>query len=40
MDWNLVGNILAIVPLVGIAGVVVFAVKHSSVVYESDPDNN
>lgn len=39
MDWNLVGNILATVPLVGIAGVIIFAVKDSSVSYELDPEN-
>lgn len=39
MDWNLVGNILATIPLVGIAGIIIYAVKDSSACYEPDPGN-
>lgn len=39
MDWNLVGNILATIPLVGIAGVIIYAVKDSSAAFEPDPGN-
>lgn len=39
MDWNLVGNILATIPLVGITAFIIFAVKDSSASYEPDPGN-
>jgi hypothetical protein len=39
MDWNLVGNILATIPLVGIAGVIVYVVRDSTTAYEPDPGN-
>lgn len=37
MDWNLVGNILATIPLVGIAGLIAYVVKDSTTAYEPDP---
>lgn len=39
MDWHLLGNILATIPLVGIAGVITYAVKDSSASFEPDPGN-
>lgn len=39
MDWNLVGNILATIPLVGITGIIIYVVKDSTTSYEPDPGN-